>query len=216
HNRKGCGPAGDESGNCRIHINALGVTARPTGKLEWPARATKQRVELYDQAFALAHELGASVVQINHPQYYWGMTEDVLSAIGKGAQLVEIANVQFAKWNAGDGAHLSTEALWDAALAKGLTLWGVASDDAHDYQANGGGKYPAGGGGVMVKARREPTAILAALAQGRFYASTGVTLSRAERVGDELVVDVAPGTTNQHTIVFVENGKTVATVNGPS
>src|SRR4029079_16469792 len=79
-----------------------------------------------------------------------------------------------------------------------------------------GGNDPAGGGGWMVKARREPTAILAALAHGRFYASTGVTLSRAERVGDELVVDVAPGTTNQHTIVFVENGKTVATVNGPS
>ena len=68
----------------------------------------------------------------------------------------------------------------------------------------------------MVKARRDPLAILAALAAGHFYASTGVTLSRAERVGDELVVDVAPGTQNQYTIAFIENGKTVATVNGPS
>ena len=68
----------------------------------------------------------------------------------------------------------------------------------------------------MVKARRDPAAILAALAAGRFYSSTGVTLSRAERVANELVVEVAPGTTNQHTITFIENGKSVATTNGLS
>nr|AHN97833.1 hypothetical protein [uncultured bacterium lac111] len=216
HNRKGCEPAGDDSGNCRIHVNALGVTGQPADKLEWTDYSEKQRVALYQKAFATARQLGASVVQINHPQYYWGMTTDVLFAIGKDAQLVEIANQQFNKWNAGDAGHLSTEALWDAALAKGIPIWGVATDDAHDYQDDGGGKYPAGGGWVMVKARRDPPAILAALAAGRFYSSTGVTLSRAERSGDELVVEVAPGTPNQHTIAFIENGKTVVTVNGLS
>ena len=68
----------------------------------------------------------------------------------------------------------------------------------------------------MVKARRDPMAILAALAAGRFYSSTGVTLSRAERAGDELVVDVAPGTANRYTITFIENGKVVETLNGPN
>jgi hypothetical protein len=216
HNRKGCEPAGDDSGNCRIHVNALGVTARPEGKLEWTDYSEKQRAPLYQKAFLVARGLGASVIQINHPQYYWGMTADVMNAIGKDAQLVEIANQQFNKWNDGDATHLSTEALWDAALASGIMIWGVATDDAHDYQTDGGGKYPAGGGWVMVKARRDPAAILAALAAGRFYSSTGVTLSRAERVGDELVVEVAAGTPNQHTIVFIENGKTVATSNGPN
>ena len=78
-----------------------------------------------------------------------------------------------------------------------------------------GGKYPAGGGWVMVKARRDPASILAALAAGRFYASTGVTLSHAERAGDELVVEVEPDAQHRHTITFIENGKTVATANGP-
>jgi hypothetical protein len=41
-------------------------------------------------------------------------------------------------------------------------------------------------------------------------------LSRAGRVGDDLVVEVAPGTTNQYTIAFIEAGKTVAMVNGPN
>jgi hypothetical protein len=215
HNRKDCDPPGDDSGNCRIHVNALGVTAAPAGKLEWTDYKDRQRVVLYERAFAKARELGASIVQINHPQYYWGMTPDVLVAIGHDAQLVEIANQQFGKWNAGDASHPSAEALWDAALVHGLTLWGVASDDAHDYRADGGGKYPAGGGWIMVKARRDPPAILTAIAAGRFYSTTGVSLSRAERSGDELVVDVAPDT-HQHTIAFIENGKTVATVNGSS
>jgi hypothetical protein len=215
HNRKDCEPAGDESGNCRIHINAIGVTAKPDGKLEWTDYTERRRVVLYDRAFATGKSLGAQLIQINHPQYYWGMTADVMVKIGRGAQLVEIANVQFKTWNAGDATHPSTEALWDAALADGITIWGVASDDAHDYD-DGVGKYPPGGGWVMVRARRDPAAILAALAAGRFYSSTGVTLSRAERVGDELVVEVAQGAPGQHTITFIENGKPVATVNGLS
>jgi hypothetical protein len=215
-NRKGCEPPGDESTQCRIHINALGVTGRPEGKLEWSDYKEKNRVVLYERGFAKAAELGATVIQLNHPQYYWGMTANVLLAIGPRVQLIEIANQQFTKWNVGDATHPSVEALWDVALTLGQTMWGVATDDAHDYRADGGGTYPAGGGWVMVKARRDSAAILEALARGQFYSSTGVTLSRAEKVGDELVVEVAPGTPNQHTIAFIEAGKTVATVSGPS
>ena len=39
---------------------------------------------------------------------------------------------------------------------------------------------PAGGGWIMVDAPRDPRAILAAIEEGRFYASTGVVLARAE------------------------------------
>src|SRR5262249_49285032 len=114
--------------------------------------------------------------------------------------------------NAGDALHPSTEALWDAALARGATLWGIASDDAHDY--DGHGKYPPGGGWVMVHARREPRAILDALAAGRFYASTGVMLARAEVEGDELVVAVDPGAGGSYAIDFIENARRVETVQG--
>jgi len=106
------------------------------------------------------------------------------------------------------------EQLWDAALGQGAALWGVASDDAHDY--NVPGKYPAGGGWVMVRARRDPQAILDALARGRFYASTGVVLDRAEVVADELVVDVAAAAAGSYAIDFIENGKPVETVQGKS
>lgn len=208
YNPTGCQPPGDKSRKCRIHVNALGVTARPPGRLEWADRKTHQRVEMYRAALAEAKALGGRVVQINHPQWFWGMTPDVLVDVAAlGAQLFEIANVQFGKWNTGDKDHPSTEQLWDAALARGATVWGVASDDAHDYEHKG--KYPAGGGWVVVKARRDPQAILDALAAGHFYASTGVVLTRADVDGGELVVEAEPGS---YAIAWLENGRLVDTV----
>jgi hypothetical protein len=215
HNPSDCLPKGDDTGRCRIHMNMLGVTARPVGKLmDWPDRSTHERVAKYQSALAQGAKLGG-IAQLNHPQWYWGMTPEVLVEVARrGVKLVEIANAQFEKWNAGDKDHPSTEQLWDAALAQGAALWGVASDDAHDY-GPAGGKYPAGGGWIVVRARRDPTAVLESIARGRFYASTGVVLDRAEVVGDELVVDVGAGETGV-AIDFIENGRIVESVQGKS
>jgi len=218
HNPSGCLPIGDRSKKCRIHVNVIGPTARPGGKLEWAERHRHQRVDMYQAAFVAAKALGGALVQINHPQWFWGMTGDVLAELVKrGAKLVEIANIQFTKWNLGDKDHPSTEQLWDDVLSRGLTLWGVSSDDAHDYsdpKSHHRGKWPAGGGWIEVKARRDPQAIVDAIAAGHFYASTGVELARAEVAGDELVVEVAPAATGAYTIAWIENGKVVATDRG--
>ena len=215
HNPSGCLPPGDKSKKCRIHVNVLAPTARPVGKLEWAERHSHLRIDMYQAAFVAAQALGGALVQINHPQWFWGMTGDVLAELAKrGAKLVEIANIQFKTWNAGDKDHPSTEQLWDDVLERGLTLWGVASDDAHDYaeaKAHHHGKWPAGGGWIVVKARRDPRAIVDAIAAGHFYASTGVALARAEVVSDELVVEVDPAAAGTYEIAWIENGKRVAT-----
>jgi hypothetical protein len=214
YNPTGCLPVGDPSGNCRIHVNLLGATGRFAGRLEWANREDRERLAKYQAALDQQKRLGG-LAQLNHPQWLWGMTPELLAELARrGMSLVEIANVQFETWNAGDETHLSTEALWDAALATGVTLWGVASDDAHHYA--GGGRYPAGGGWIAVKARREPQAILDAIAAGRFYSSTGVTLSRAEVSANELVVEVTSEPTASYTIDFIENGKLVTSITGTS
>lgn len=213
YNPTGCLPPGDTTGRCRIHVNLIGPTARFDGKLEWANRQSDLRVDKYAAALEAQQQLGG-IVQLNHPNWYWGMTPEVMIELARrGFTHVEIANVQFETWNAGDKDHPSMEALWDAALGKGLTLWGVATDDAHDHREDGGGKYPAGGGWIVVRARREPAAILDAFARGRFYASTGVALERAGVEGDELVVEVAADA-GTHAIDFIENGKLVASVTG--
>jgi hypothetical protein len=212
HNPVGCLPVGDHSRNCRIHVNLLGPTARPVGRIEWAERRSHFRIDMYGAALNTQASLGG-IAQLNHPQWLWGMTPELMVELAhRGMSLVEIANVAFSKWNAGDAAHPSVEGLWDAALARGATLWGVASDDAHDYE--GHGKYPPGGGWVMVRARRDPRAILDALAAGRFYASTGVMLAHAEVEGDELVIAVDPAAQGSYTIDFIENGRRIDSVRG--
>ncbi|HVK88514.1 MAG TPA: CehA/McbA family metallohydrolase [Kofleriaceae bacterium] len=214
HNPSGCTPPGDPSGKCRIHVNLLGVTGRPVGKVEWADRTTNERARKYDAALAQQRQLGG-IAQLNHPSWFWGMNHELLAELaGRGYGLVEIANSAFSAWNAGDSDHPSMDAIWDGALALGARIWGVASDDAHDYGAPGTGKYPAGGGWIVVKARRDPASILAAITGGRFYASTGVVLARAEVDGQDLVVEVAPSERGSFTIEMIENatsvGKTAA------
>ncbi|MFT3698141.1 MAG: hypothetical protein QM831_33680 [Kofleriaceae bacterium] len=218
HNPTGCLPIGDKSKKCRIHVNVLGPTARPGGKLEWAERHSHQRLDMYRAAINTAHALDGTLIQLNHPQWFWGMTGDLLAALAQqGVQLVEIANVQFDKWNKGDKDHPSTEQLWDDVLSRGITLWGIASDDAHDYPSPAHHhkmKWPAGGGWVVVKARRDGKAILDALAAGHFYSSTGVVLDRAEVDHDELVIQADPHGTYE--IRWIENGVVVATDHGTS
>ena len=212
HNPVGCLPVGDPSGNCRIHVNVLGPTARPGGRLEWADRRSHARIDMYRAALNAQAALGG-LAQLNHPQWLWGMTPELLAELARrGVRLVEIANSAFSKWNAGDADHPSTEALWDAALVRGAILWGTASDDAHDY--DGHGKYPAGGGWVVVHARREPRAILEALAAGRFYASNGVVLERAAVDRGELVVAVDPAQAGRYTIDFIQDGRHVESIAG--
>ncbi len=236
NNPDNCDPPPPEpDGRCRIHVNLIGVTARPGEKLAWAAHDAPARLDKYQAAIDQRAVLGG-IVQLNHPQWHWGMTAGLLTELGaRGVALVEIANAQFPTWNAGTDRYPSTEDLWDAALTAGVTIWGVASDDAHDFRQDGGGRYPAGGAWVVVRARREPAAIVEALAAGRFYGSTGVTLARAGRVGQELVVEVARGGDGggdgdgggggdgdgggddhlAHTIRFIGDGRVLGELPGP-
>ncbi|CAN5823979.1 CehA/McbA family metallohydrolase [soil metagenome] len=212
HNPSNCIPPGDDSGKCRIHVNLLGVTGRVTGKLAWANRRTNERLAKYDAALEQQKALGG-IAQINHPNWFWGINGELLAELARhGFRLVEIANSAFTTWNEGDGIHPAMEAVWDAALKQGVTLWGVASDDAHDYSDRGKGKYPAGGGWVVVKAARDPAAILASLDAGRFYSSNGVVLARADVDAGALVVEVAKGQKGSYVIDFIENGKRVTVV----
>lgn len=196
-------------GKCRIHVNALGVTGRPTERLEWADRAARARRPMYQAALRATAELGG-IAQLNHPQWHWGMTPELLAALaGDGAVLVEIYNSAFASWMDGDATHPSAERVWDEALQRGARLWGVASDDAHSYEPPG--KYPAGGAWVMVDAAPEAAAIVDALAGGRFYASTGVVLAEAGPIDGDLVVELAPDEHGPHTIEIIVDGRVVQT-----
>lgn len=225
NNPAACDPPPPEpNGHCRIHVNALFVerdTLPDTNsvKLDWQEKDSPLRLDKYQRAIDATNALGG-VVQINHPNWHWGMDGPMLAALARrGAVLVEIANQAFLPWNMGRTSkktrYPSMDEIWDAALTAGATIWGVASDDAHNYydvtyqreKGNGFG-YPAGGGFVMVWAEKNPAAIREAMIAGRFYSSTGVVLRRAEVERGELVIEVAPEF-SPHSVTFIGTGGAV-------
>ena len=78
---------------------------------------------------------------------------------------------------------------WDDLLAAGRRLWGLAVDDAHWRQ----GDHDAGLGWVWVKAAElTEAAILGALEQGCFYASSGPEIYDLAMEGGSLRVSCSP------------------------
>lgn len=65
---------------------------------------------------------------------------------------------------------------WDRLLNQGRRVWGYAHDDFHDAGAGDLGL----GWNVVYAAERSVEAVVAALREGRFYASTGVVISAIE------------------------------------
>jgi hypothetical protein len=196
-------PPDDPEMRCRMHVNALFVPPDAPGEMPWPeendALTDFTRIGLYRRHLDAVKKLGG-VAMLNHPTWFWGVDGALLADLGtRGLLLVEIANLGFPAWNLGDETHPGAEAIWDAALTAGVTVWGVASDDAHHYypdeiQARVDADkqpYPPGLAWVMVRAKNTPEAIRAAVVAGDFYSSTGVTLSRLDVAGGALTVAVA-------------------------
>jgi hypothetical protein len=104
------------------------------------------------------------------------------------------------------GAATATDR-WDRLLAAGRRVWGFANDDSHrPWEV-------ARGWNVVRAADRTPAAILDALASGRFYASTGVTVRRIDVSGGELAVETADA---DRVRLVSDYGVVQQTVDGPA
>jgi hypothetical protein len=114
------------------------------------------------------------LAQLNHPyESQIGAPEIVNSVQGIQVPLfIEIFN------SVTDTKFLPaspSEDLWDAVLSTGTKMWGVAVDDSHTPID---GPFPPGGGFIYVDADSlDITSIMAAMNEGRFYASSGATIS---------------------------------------
>ncbi len=94
---------------------------------------------------------------------------------------------------------------WDRLLSSGRPAWGFANDDLHDA---GEGDFSRGWNMVLARNRTREE-IVNALRGGRFYASTGVVISRIEVQGPRVRIE----TENSDRIVAVcDTGRRVAVV----
>jgi hypothetical protein len=154
------------------------------------------------------------IAQVNHPNYLWSVRPEDLRGLPDDT-LLEIWNGQPACHNLGgrDDAGReapSAEALWDQILSTGKHVWGVASDDSHDYRNVGPQQASSPGQGwVVVRAEKlDPSAIVEALGRGSFYASTGIELGDYRVAGTEisLVIKAPPRSETRYVTCFIGSG----------
>ena len=120
---------------------------------------------------------------INHPNFGWALKPTDMIQL-KGEQFFEVYNGHPAVNNYGDAKHLSTVQIWDIINAYRVGIYrlplmfGLATDDAHNYHQIAIGKSNTGRGWVMVKAPAlSAPSIIEAMEKGDFYSSSGVSLS---------------------------------------
>jgi hypothetical protein len=167
-----------------VHVNSICSNGTTVGGVDLGGTGNALRASVQGVI-----DFAGALAQVNHPNYRYALTvDDVASA--PGARLLEIANQAESMNNAGDQSSPSTEAMWDELLSLGMEIYAVASDDSHDLQMDS--EAPPGRGWVQVAAEElDDDAICDALADGRFYASTGVELSRINIGPTSVHVDIA-------------------------
>ena len=195
----------DQAAGKPVHLNMLGgegVVAPQGG--ESVSEALRRNVAAASGA--------RGVVSINHPNFGWALSAADLDG-GKGAHLIEIHNGHYMVNNAGGGGQPGAEALWDSMLSAGIRIFGVASDDVHQLkQPWSKASARPGQGCVVVRASRlTPESILAALAAGDFYASTGVELTDVQATPTQLTISVKEQPFARYTIQFIGQGGRILT-----
>ncbi|MFK5973616.1 MAG: histidinol-phosphatase [Flavobacteriaceae bacterium] len=149
-----------------------------------------------------------TILHLNHPNYYFGVSTDDIIALN-GERFFEVYNGHPAVRNTGDSTHLSTEKMWDLINIayvenKKPLLYGLATDDSHEYHTKGSKWSNAGRGWVMVQADTlSAAALILSLEAGDFYSSTGVVLKKVAHFKNTLSIEVAQEAGVSYEIKFI-------------
>ncbi|MDP7013203.1 MAG: histidinol-phosphatase [Verrucomicrobiota bacterium] len=119
---------------------------------------------------------------INHPNFGWAIQPADMIEL-RGERFFEVYNGHPAVNNYGDKTHVSTGQMWDVINAYRLgvhnlpLMFGLATDDSHNYHDLAVGQSNTGRGWVMVRAGAlTPGSIIEAMERGDFYATSGVAV----------------------------------------
>jgi hypothetical protein len=183
-----------DKGGAHLNAHNVDVAIQPRGGAN-SAERIRNNIAAVEALRASSQRNIISVV--NHPNYVWTLKAEEIANI-PGARLFEVYNGHTMTNSAGDSVHPGTDQMWDVMLTMrhesgGAPIYGLATDDAHDYRAFGDTISMPGRGWVMVRAAHlTPDALLSALSNGDFYASTGVTLRDVRRDRRGISIAIAP------------------------
>ncbi len=180
-----------------VHLNAINLrdVIKP---VDGASVAETVRVNLRAVADQQQRTRGRMLAFVNHPNFGWGVRAEDLLLIDE-LRFFEVFNGHPGVRNYGDDTHAGSERVWDILLALRLgkhqlpTIFGLATDDAHQYHQMAVGKSNPGRGWVMVRAPYlSAEAILKGLEAGDFYASSGVVLDDVRREREEIRLVIRP------------------------
>ncbi len=195
----------DKVGDKPLHINGLNVQhlVRPQGGATI-VEALQRDIDAIRAASGVPH--------LNHPNFGWAVTAADIARV-KNDRLFEIFNGHPLVNNQGGGGMPGLEEMWDVILSSGKLLYGLATDDAHDFKRPGDPTAAGPGRGwIVVRAPRlAAREVLGALERGDFYASTGVELKDVQRSPSRLVVEIKTDRWSRYTTRFIgRDGKVLA------
>lgn len=194
-------------GKIPVHINATNIQELiPAPNGNTVAEAMQQSV---DAVLKQREQTGLPMIpHINHPNFRWAITLDDMISL-RGERFFEVYNGHFLVNNYGDSTHMSTEAIWDKiniayANRNQPLMFGLATDDSHNYHQFGAAFANAGRGWIMVQAENlDASSLIAAMEAGNFYASTGVSLEEVSFENNELKIEVAAAESVNYKIEFI-------------
>ncbi|MFQ3593404.1 MAG: hypothetical protein SNJ82_09505, partial [Gemmataceae bacterium] len=135
---------------------------------------------------------------LNHPNFQWGVNLEEMLAVEE-LRFFEVYNGHPGVRNDGDAQRPSTERMWDILLTLRMgklrlgPIYGLATDDSHNYHQMAVGQSNPGRGWVQVRAvHLTAESIVAALERGDFYGSTGVELSELVNGPEEIRLRIKP------------------------
>lgn len=214
----------DKFGDKPIHMNVTNVhnLIQPQGG----SSVTEVMQRNVDAVLKQREETGVTMFpHLNHPNFFYAVsTQDMIDL--RGERFFEVYNGHHMVNNYGDSLHPSTERMWDminvAYLKKGQPLmYGLATDDSHNYHQFGSSYSNAGRGWVMVHADSlSPKSLINAMEAGQFYSSTGVTLNSITTDNNKIEIDIKKEDGVSYTIEFIgavgdeETTKVLESVNG--
>ena len=197
-----------------VHVNATNVQefiAPPQG-----ATVAETMQKAVNEVLEQRKRTGMPMFpHINHPNFFYSVTvEDMIGLTGE--RFFEVYNGHPMVNNYGDSLHLNTEAMWDQiniayANRNQPLMYGLATDDSHNYHQFGSAFSNAGRGWVMVEAESlDAKALIAAMEAGQFYATTGIVLKEYTATDNQIKIRIEEEKGIQYTIEFigVEKNKT--------
>lgn len=210
----------DHFGNLPIHINATNIQEiiKPQGGKSVRETIANNLIAIEVQSQRLRQPIFA---HLNHPNFGYGVTAEDMAAVLE-EKFFEVYNGHPGVHHLGDATHAGTERMWDVANTiriaemKSPPLYGMATDDSHNYFGNRGASP--GRGWVMVRGDKlGAESLIRSLHVGDFYASSGVELAdvRYDKETGKLELEIKAEPGVEYTTEFIGTKKGYDAKNEP-